>query len=650
MDIVNTVDTVNTDNIEPIRALTYEDLIQIAGRNLCDPDFEQQKNRNTLSILSKYLDYLGIDKDASIADELHTAFQRYQTDFLDHEDTEGRNSNLRHIKSRLKFWRETYRNTLADGQGGVNFQEKLTRLYEENKREFPEMNQEAVSTAAGMSRLTFNQWLSGYRSPGVKTYKHLADLEKVFNVPQGTLQSCFPEYRHKTHYKNRTGETEYAQKLSVMLKDKYRLKDTPDQLKQEWLAFLNYKTSIVPPMGLVRDTNWRAKPKEMVPNKPPKGHEFCFETLAGEQVPTALMWWLHLRAFYGYLLNYHKPALKPEQLSLANLADPDLILPFVEFRKMKSGEYNGTTDFILLRSTSMTHKNHGYVRQQPAFAQKMVSPVPVDQWDTWCEQSYERINTFRKELRKGKHIKKSRDPAVTLHDYLIKQHPMDGLLTLIERMEADRALLSTTPNARDAVSIRNLLLIKMLTTNPLRAAMFQVMTYKENGSGNLYKNKETGAWGLKFTPEYFKNYRGAADKPYNVTIPEALWPDIELYIYEYRPLLLGADTCDYVFRPMRRNNERMANDPWTDIDVQVFKITANYLHEYPPIRPHAFRHIIATEYLKNEPNGFQVVANILHDKLETVLNEYAHLQVADGYAHWIEYFNQQNTRFEQEAA
>ncbi|MDQ1274405.1 MAG: hypothetical protein QG591_3035, partial [Planctomycetota bacterium] len=50
-----------------------------------------------------------------------------------------------------------------------------------------------------------------------------------------------------------------------------------------------------------------------------------------------------------------------------------------------------------------------------------------------------------------------------------------------------------------------------------------------------------------------------------------------------------------------------------------------------------FRHIIATEYLKNNPNGYQVVANILHDKLETVLGEYAHLKIADGFSHWVSY-------------
>jgi len=648
MDIVNTVNIETANDL--VRPITYEDLIQFAGQTLDDIEFQNQHNKNQLSTLTKYLEYIGLGKSDVVDTELHTAFQRYLSDFLNYEETEGRTSNLRRQKSHLNFWRNAYKQMVSSEQGIVSFQEKLVHLFEENKREHPDMDQDAVSKAVGMARTTFNQWISGRRLPGPKTYKHVPELEKVFKAPAGTLQTLLPEYRSKNTFKDRYNESEYAQRLSVMLKDQYRLKDTPENLKQEWLDFLNYKVSVVPPMGLKRDRNWRTKPKERVPQRAPKGHEFCYEAQSGELCPSALMWWIHLRAFYGWLLNYRKPALKPEQLSLVHLADPDLLFPYLEFRKGKSGDYNGSTDFMLIRSTSMTHAEFGYLRQQPAFGQKMLNPVPADQWDAWCDLVYERVNTFRKELRKGKHVKKSRDPSVALHDYLNKQHPMDALFLLIERMESERDLLSPKPNALDAIFMRNILLIKMLTVNPLRAAMYQVMTYRNNGSGNLYKNKETGAWGLKFSPEDFKNHRGAANKPYHIVLPESLWADIDSYINEYRPFLLGADTTDYVFRPLRRNNERLEKDPWQVLDQAVFKITANYLHEYPPIRPHAFRHIIATEYLKNEPNGFQVVANILHDKLETVLNEYAHLQVADGYAHWLTYYGEQSDRFDKEAA
>jgi hypothetical protein len=47
-------------------------------------------------------------------------------------------------------------------------------------------------------------------------------------------------------------------------------------------------------------------------------------------------------------------------------------------------------------------------------------------------------------------------------------------------------------------------------------------------------------------------------------------------------------------------------------------------------RTHAFRHIIATTWLNAHPNDFLTVALILHDCLETVMQNYAHLKTKDG--------------------
>jgi len=41
---------------------------------------------------------------------------------------------------------------------------------------------------------------------------------------------------------------------------------------------------------------------------------------------------------------------------------------------------------------------------------------------------------------------------------------------------------------------------------------------------------------------------------------------------------------------------------------------------------HAYRHIIATDWLRNHPDSYMIVANILHDNIETVIREYAHLK------------------------
>jgi hypothetical protein len=60
---------------------------------------------------------------------------------------------------------------------------------------------------------------------------------------------------------------------------------------------------------------------------------------------------------------------------------------------------------------------------------------------------------------------------------------------------------------------------------------------------------------------------------------------------------------------------------------------------------HAYRHIIATDYIKNDVNGIEVAASILHDKPETVRKTYKHLLHADYFKHWIKYHDAQRKAF-----
>jgi len=62
-----------------------------------------------------------------------------------------------------------------------------------------------------------------------------------------------------------------------------------------------------------------------------------------------------------------------------------------------------------------------------------------------------------------------------------------------------------------------------------------------------------------------------------------------------------------------------------------------FLPGCPGFGPHAIRHIVATDYIKNNPASYIVAADILHDKLETVMSAYAHLKAADGHRVYLGY-------------
>lgn len=58
--------------------------------------------------------------------------------------------------------------------------------------------------------------------------------------------------------------------------------------------------------------------------------------------------------------------------------------------------------------------------------------------------------------------------------------------------------------------------------------------------------------------------------------------------------------------------------------AQVFKLHFGYA-----IRPHAARHIVATDYLKADPRNLAIIAVLLNDTPETVRSEYTSLITQD---------------------
>ena len=71
----------------------------------------------------------------------------------------------------------------------------------------------------------------------------------------------------------------------------------------------------------------------------------------------------------------------------------------------------------------------------------------------------------------------------------------------------------------------------------------------------------------------------------------------------------------------------MSGDGLSEI---VEMMTELYIPGSEGFRAHAFRHIIATDIIKKDPRlGFFIAAKALHDKLETVEEQYSHLKTSE---------------------
>lgn len=72
----------------------------------------------------------------------------------------------------------------------------------------------------------------------------------------------------------------------------------------------------------------------------------------------------------------------------------------------------------------------------------------------------------------------------------------------------------------------------------------------------------------------------------------------------------------------------------------IFRRTREHIPESRDFRAHAFRHIVATDIIKNDPKfGFYLASIVLNDHLKTVERSYAHLKTSELYEPYNEYFS-----------
>ncbi|MGF6809516.1 integrase [Paraburkholderia sp. Clong3] len=315
---------------------------------------------------------------------------------------------------------------------------------------------------------------------------------------------------------------------------------------------------------------------------------------------------------------------KSDVMTLAWLAVPDAVNAFLEFMTQRSDGIvhwgqRGFASFVC----SLTSKEYGFLTQQPHFIERLNIPIVHGSFQEMCAETHEIASEWR-----CKAANFSRNPEEPIRGLLALEEPLAPLLRAIAKL--DSAAAESLPGSVDeAVHKRDALLLTILTANPLRRRNLMLMTYFEDGSGNLYRRED--GWRLRYEPSDFKNERGAASGPYDVPLPpDASWR-IEEYLDEFRPRLLQHNPDAPWVMPSRRSTL------WQSLTKQVEKITRRFVAETPGFGPHAVRHLVATDYLRKHPNDYPTVAQLLNDRLETVIAEYAHLKHDDSFGRWQEH-------------
>ena len=633
---------------KPSKALTYAQLLSHGRAYLEVSGMPPPQVRNLLAALRAWIRAHGYSLERVVGPEFGDDFERSFRYFCDVLTDEVGERTRRDRQEQVYRWRRIVQALRDVDTLPSDFPSALKHCVEHSPLPLAQIARES-----GIRSHTLRSWMTATCKPRGVLIEHLARLEELLELPQGSLSKRLPLARRVRYERNaprQPRETSYTklrrQQLAAV--GQFAMGFTP-RLQEQWYDLLQLKTDPMRDGARARNT-WRVKPIESTAISV---HPWML--IGGQVCATAGVHFGNFASYLGWLTLPAPvgPGMSPEQAdTLAWLASPTLVIAYARWRINHSGrKFHNGINVLCQLIESYLRPETGYLWLRPAIRetvpQLQLQEVPAEPqpttgeeaWRAHCVLARQAIRVFREKAVDTMGIRQSRDVTERIGGLLRSEFPLKDLVGFIKRLEQDAP---PPAHERDYNTwIRDVALCWMLVSNPLRVSQFAVMTYRADGSGNLVR-VGSGRYRLRFRPEDFKNEKGAASKPYDVEVDSTAAAWIERYLTETRMHLQDASETDRLFLPAVAGPRK----PWAHLKASGLQpakgwtaagiltrmkyLTATYLEGCPGFGPHAFRHIIATDYLRRHPGDYLTVATLLHDKLETVLKNYGHLSVDDG--------------------
>lgn len=677
--------TQNTDpQASTVTFLTYRNLLDFHCTNyrddLKDRGKAESAANNHKTALKKWVKYatwlndgkednaprLSASLDDSVGDEFGVDFEPRRAEHLDHMKALGlAPSTIDSRKHNLGELQESWVKLLGANELPDDFSEALTFLLKRH-----DVSQRQVAKWCGISNATVSRWIDGSRLPSCYALKHVTTIEWHFRLQSGTLVFKLPsKLRGDGTHRGETQNTPYRKHQAVVRKKPFRLSHhsfTPEQ-KLEWENFFRFYTEPgwVAAQGLDRhDIGWRTRK-------------------SNDRNSTAEIKLRHIENFYGFLCLPSRPTdpkfrdvkfnpedeshvgvpgldphltglgLAPKRLSLALFTDATLINEMINFTRGRSfgNSHNTTTRVFLAFCAQLTRDKKGFLPQFPEYGRRLEPQISTkEKWQKRCQEAHERVNKIVKFIDKNRdkqeRFNQTRDTTVEVIKPLVKEreHPISVLADIADGLRYDFKRAGTFQNK--ALLFRNMIMVRIVTTNPMRAINIAEMRYKvgskgyENEPTNLYKISD-GSYRLKYEEEELKN--GAIQGRYDLSVNEEITEDLDKYFRDWRPRLVGAAECDYVLRPspeilpsLLARNPKAAVAPMCESGLStILRYAAQkYIPKCAGFGLHSARHFVATEYLKFNPGAYEIPALALHDSEEMVKTTYSWVTPDDKIAFW----------------
>lgn len=616
--------------------LTYQTLIKTHVEQLRSQGASPQVVRNHMSALRKWLEFHGKYESSDVGEELTD--EHFAQALNKHLDlSQLGTKSLADRRSMLRAWQATFLS--HDGVQEASKSSRARRrsqgycanlgVFETTLKEAlsrKKLTPKAAARLSGTSTSAVGRWSRG-GLPNVRSVPNLQKLEALLELEPNVLKNAWQEALgqqkplHQNTYRTRLST---AHLLTYILKPA----EISPSLHAEWKGLMNFKTCMKP-FQLVRrpGAKWSlVDPKDTL-TKP-----WAMTLVGGQVSATAGLVWKQVSSYLGYLSTHNlEHGLEPSNdfvQTLAWLAVPEMAESFLAFKRSRSAglSHRGQLGFCTLIA-DLTHPEHGYLTQIPsAYAKLPEAQVQGRDWLTLCAQSYEMAKLYKAAAKDT-----SRDPASSIQFFLEQPEPLQPLFLAMKKLEAI-ASAAPTDSLEQLMAKRDRLLIGLLLANPLRAKHWVTLRCAQGSSGDIYRTTE-GTWRIRIPGKQFKNHSRVSTEIYNVPIPTRLTPLLDDYVQNVRPKFLGRsqDTGEFFLNSSGKR--------FNSFGGRVLFLTRRLIPGCGGIGPHAFRHLVATDWLTKNPNDVVTVAELLNDSVDVVIQNYTHLKKDAAFSRYEAYVN-----------
>ena len=619
--------------------------------------------RNRVSVLNVFMTHNRFEDGDVVGTEFDTAFNDRRKRFF--EFMQGQGLAARTIQDRielLKHWRDLVIELAENAELPDDFSAALAEATYRRK-----VALKWLAGETGICTATLKTWISGEVRPTRNVEEQLKKLEDALRLPAETLTKRlgFVISRHQVSRAAREhtlAHTSYGARVGSLFRREFRLNyllEVPASIRAEWCQLVAHKMSLSRVHASSNDT-WRSKPRHQVGTKP----RWPAILPNGQVVPAADACWSFIGRYYSWLalgMEHGGAGYSVERINtLAWVLHDKMMTKCLAWVQVRSGNilHKGIVQ-ILQYASMLLRPETGWIWLNPQLALALdpkarasilgFDPEGMDideltaAWQVKCKVVWDKYLKEGRFMAGHKSLAKSRNPKEAITDILAHPRPISVLMDMLAMLKKNPP--SCLQTKRYAVWTRDVLLLAWMTANPLRINHLSTMTHKSDNSGHLYQEID-GIWHYRCTKAEFKNspeiFMNMPDDTYDVALPSYVCEAIEAYLLDGRPMLAGAHEGSFVFLPEKFANQtetdrtgepvEVFTDRWSSpgLSTRLNVITRGLRCGRHSFRPHAFRHIVATDYLKRFPGAFKLVSELLCDKLETVIKEYGHTSPRDG--------------------